>query len=182
MADLGTNERRKKVLIERKEKLQNDWKIEQRLKSTIDGLEERKEQLTNESKILKDRADALSSIDFSEKEYADLRLRISALKPVAERSRALRSESGRIPELESRKASLLNIVSTKESDIFSAEKELATIGYSEGDRAKVQSEYDKAFSARESWFVEVSKRASELELNEKRIDDKQTTLYENKGT
>ena len=97
MADLGTNQRRKKVLIERKEKLQNDWKIEQRLKSTIDGLEERKEQLTNESKILKDRADALSSIDFSEKEYADLRLRISALKPVAERSRALRSESGRSP-------------------------------------------------------------------------------------
>ena len=91
------------MLTERKERLQNDWKIEQRLRSTIDGIEERKEQLTNESKILQDRADALSVIDFSEKEYADLRLRISALKPVAERSKTLRSESGRIPELESRR-------------------------------------------------------------------------------
>ena len=170
--------RRKGVLDERKKKLQSDVGQEQRLASTIEVQQRRAEELRPELAACQEALDEIGEVGFDPRAYAELRSRITALRPLAERCKALRGEGARLPDLEARAAEAARILALKEAEAQRARQDLQGVGYQEGDLKAARDAYDRAFHAREAAYGEVSRKASALELANERLADRRNALAE----
>ncbi len=176
--ELDLASRRRRAMEMRKKKLQADVGELNRLSATVDNQEQRFAALEKELRQAQSSLDAIGEVSFDQPTYRELRDRITALRPMAERCKALRGEGSRLPQLEARCEEIGRTLSAKQAELEGARADLAAVGYSEGDMKVASAAYDAAFHAREAAYVQVSQRASELELAIERLEDRKRTLEE----
>jgi exonuclease SbcC len=176
--DMNLGARRKKAMEDRRKKLQTEVNELTRLSATIDSLQQRSETLERELQGAQEALDAIGEVSFDQRTYQELRERMTRLKPLAEKCKALRGEGARLPQLEARCASLGESLSSKNAELERAKADLAAVGYAEGDMKAASAAYDAAFHAREAAYTEVSRRASALELAMARAEDRKAALEE----
>ena len=168
--------RRKGALDERRKKLQNDVSLEQRSALVIETQQERVGSLTGELAVAQQALDAIGEVEFDQKAFSELRSRITALKPMAERCKSLRGEGTRLPDLMARKDDMARLLVVRDAELKRVQADLSAVGYQEGDLRAALAGYDKAFAARESAYGEVSRRATTLELTSERVGDRRASL------
>jgi exonuclease SbcC len=174
--ELDTANRRREVLDGRKKTLLVSSAEGVRLATRIEGLEQRSRELVTEETTAQHSLDAIGEVSFDLAEHKALRSRIEALKPLADRCKALRGESGRRPDLEARTGELDQLIVLRQKEKDRAVQDLRAVGYQEGDLKVAQDRYDEAFKARERALTEVTNRVSELELAKARGEDKRKAL------
>lgn len=176
--ELDVAARRRKALEVRKRKLQEDVAEFNKLSATVDNLQKRSAALGEEERGAQSVLGAIGEVSFDQRTYRELKDRMSALRPLAEKCKALRGEGTRLPQLEARLTEIQSSLAAKSSELDGAKKDLAAVGYTEGDLKAASAAYDAAFHAREAAYVEVSRRASALELATGRVEDRRTALQE----
>jgi exonuclease SbcC len=176
--ELETAKRRRDVLDGRKKTLQANAAEAMRLATKIEGLEQRSRELVDEDASAQEALAAIGEMSFDLAEHKALRSRIDALKPLADRCKALRGESDRRPDLEARTHELGQLIALREKERDRAAEDLRAVGYQEGDLKTAQDRYDEAFKTRERALTDVSNRLSNLELAKARGEDKRKALEE----
>ncbi len=168
--------RRKELLEGRRKKLQEDVAREGALSERIEDHERRSMELKDELVRAMGEMDALGEVVFDPAAHKAVRERIAALRPLAERAKALRGEGSRLPDLEARAEERRKNITLLEGELKRAQADLAAVGYTPGDLQGARDAYDAAFHAREAAYAEVSRRATALELATGRRDDRRADL------
>jgi exonuclease SbcC len=170
--------RRKAAMEARRKKLQGEVNDLNRLSATAEQLQHRSDALNAEMTAAQSALDIIGEVAFDQQAYRELKDRISTLRSPAERCKALRGEGIRLPQLESRAEEIGRSLASKSAELERAKADLAAVGYTEGDLKAASAAYDAAFHAREAAYVEVSRRASALELAGERVGDRRAALVE----
>lgn len=173
---LGVEQRRQKILEERKEKLQVEVKRVEWLDASLHDSKSELEELVERKKQLEDRLSALGDDDFDERTFANIKNRISDLRADVNEFQALSGESSRLPNLESRQKELESGIEKRERELQSIQAELTAVGYQEGDYRKALDMYEKALKAREAGYAEVSRKVGAIEHIRQRISDKDAAI------
>lgn len=174
--DLAT--RRKGVLELRRKKLEKDLANLHKLSANVEYHQQRSIALENEEREAQTALDSIGEVSFDQRTYDQLRDRIALLRPLAEKCKALRGEGSRLPQLEARIEEIGQALKAKSAELERAKADLAAVGYTEGDLKAASAAYDAAFHAREEAYGEVSRRASSLELEIGRLEDRKADLEE----
>jgi exonuclease SbcC len=174
--DLAT--RRKGVLELRRKKLEKDLANLHKLSANVEYHQQRSIALENEEREAQTALDSIGEVSFDQRTYDQLRDRIALLRPLAEKCKALRGEGSRLPQLEARIEEIGQALKAKSAELERAKEDLAAVGYTEGDLKAASAAYDAAFHAREEAYGEVSRRASSLELEIGRLEDRKADLEE----
>ncbi len=83
-----------------------------------------------------------------------------------------------MPVLESRIAELSSNAIALETEVKRLEKEMASMGYEDGDLKKAQALYEQAFRNRENAINEVTRKAASLDLLFERLSDRERSFSE----
>lgn len=168
--------RRKDLLEDRKRMLQDDAARESALVARVDGYEQRSRELDAQLAGAMGEMDAMGEVAFDPEAYRTVRDKIAALKPQADKAKALRGEGSRLPDLNARLSERKAALTMSEGDLARAKAELAGLGYGPGDLKKARDGYEAAFHAREAAYAEVSRKATSLELASGRLADRKAAL------
>lgn len=176
--EMDLADRRKGAMEIRRKKLQKDLADLQRLSANVEHYQQRSAALETELREAQAALDSIGEVTFDQRAYRELRDRIAALRPLAERCNALRGEGSRLPQLEARGEEIGRSLAAKTAEWERAKADLSAVGYTEGDLKAASAAYDAAFHAREAAYGEVSRRASALELAGGRVEDRKAALEE----